>query len=175
MTMIQPAVQLNSPIAEPLVGGRVLHLIDIENLAGGPGFSQQDAATIQLAYGQVAPRGRVDQVVLATSHHAAPAAWFGWPATARRLVRSGSDGADLALLDVLEHESITNRFEHVVIASGDGIFSFEAARLQAAGVDVTVVTRRGVLSRQLRLAVHDVRYIDPVPSRPLPALVRRIA
>jgi hypothetical protein len=146
-----------NPVAET----RVLHLVDVENLAGAADFSQIDAARIHQAYAQVAPRGAIDQVVLATSHHAALPAWRAWPESARRLVRSGPNGADLALLQVLECESVASRFAHVVVGSGDGIFAFEAARLQAAGIRVTVVTRRGALSRRLRFAVRDVRYIDP--------------
>jgi hypothetical protein len=106
--------------------------------------------------------GVVDQIVLATSHHAAAPAWFSWPATARRLVRSGQNGADLALLHVLACESVAARFDRVVIGSGDGIFAYEAARLQAVGVAVTVVTLHGALSRQLGFAVRDVRYLEPI-------------
>jgi hypothetical protein len=142
--------------------GRVLHLIDLENLVGSADFSREEAARVHRGYVQVAPSGAVDQMVLATSHHAAASAWFGWPATARRLVRSGQDGADLALLHVLASESVATRFDRVVIGSGDGIFAYEAARLQAAGVAVTVVTLHGALARQLGFAVRDVRYLKPI-------------
>jgi hypothetical protein len=145
---------------EPVLEGRVLHLVDLENLAGCADFSIHEAARLYRAYARSAPHGRVDQVVLATSHYAALQAWFGWPASTRRLVRSGRHGADLALLEVLERESVESRFEHVVLGSGDGVFAFKAAGLQAAGLGVTVVARQGALSRQLRLAARDVRYID---------------
>jgi hypothetical protein len=147
--------------------GRVLHLIDLENLVGSADFSREEAARVHRGYVQVAPSGTVDQMILATSHHAAPSAWFGWPATARRLVRSGQNGADLALLHVLGCESVATRFDGVVIASGDGIFAYEAARLHAAGVAVTVVTLHGALSRQLGFAVRDVRYFEPIDVAPI--------
>jgi hypothetical protein len=155
--------------------GRILHLIDLENLVGSVDFCQEEAACVHRGYVQVAPSGAVDQVVLATSHHAAAAAWFGWPATARRLVRSGQNGADLALLQVLVGESVATRFNQVVIVSGDGIFAYEAARLQAAGVGVTVVTGRGALSRQLGFAVGDVRYLEPIEVAPVVPLRLRNA
>jgi hypothetical protein len=148
----------------PLVAGRVLHVIDVENLLGGPNFSEEEALRVRRAYEAIAPAGAFDQVILATSHHAALPAWFAWPPAARRLVRSGKDGADLALVAVLENERIENRYEHVVIGSGDGIFAFPAARLQAARCNVTVVARAGALSRQLRFAVNDVRLIDELLS-----------
>lgn len=150
--------------------GRVLHLIDLENLVGSADFSREEAARVHRGYVQVAPSGTIDQMVLATSHHAAASAWFGWPATARRLVRSGENGADLALLHVLACESVATRFDRVVIGSGDGIFAYEAARLQAAGVVVTVVTLHGALSRQLGFAVRDVRYFEPSEVAPVIAL-----
>lgn len=150
--------------------GRVLHLIDLENLVGSADFSGEEAARVHRGYVQVAPSGAVDQMVLATSHHAAARAWFGWPATVRRLVRSGQNGADLALLHVLACESVATRFDRVVIGSGDGIFAYEAARLQAAGVAVTVVSICGALSRQLEFAVRDVRYLEPIKVAPVIAL-----
>jgi hypothetical protein len=140
--------------------GRILHLLDLENLLGTAEFSIEEATQAHAAYERLAPSGSVNQLVLATSHYAAPAAWFGFPPSTRRLVRSGADGADLALLDVLERESVVERYERVVIASGDGIFAFPAAALQAAGCEVTVVTRRDALSRRLQLAVRDVRFLD---------------
>jgi hypothetical protein len=139
---------------------RVLHLIDVENIVGSASFSRELAGAARLAYDDAAPAGAVNIIVIATSHHAAPEAWFAWPETARRLVRSGRDGADLALIDVISMERIAQRFDQVVIGSGDRIFAFPAARIQAAGCPVTVVTRRESLSRELRLAVRDVRYLE---------------
>lgn len=82
--------------------------------------------------------------------------------TARRLVRSGENGADLALLQVLEQESVAERYDRVVLGSGDGIFAYAAAGLQAVGVDVTVVSRSDALSRRLGFAVRDVRSMDGI-------------
>jgi hypothetical protein len=139
---------------------RILHLVDVENLTGGADFTQVEAAAVRQGYEAVAPTGIGDQVIIATSHHAAAAAWFAWPAEARRLVRSGTDGADLVLIAVLALERVEARFDRVVIGSGDGIFAFPAARLQAAGCQVTVITRGEALSLQLRLAVRDIRLIE---------------
>src|SRR5437763_908978 len=80
---------------------RIMHLVDTENLMGSPTFSAAYAREIRRAYAAIAPAGAVDMTVLATSHFAAAQAWMAWPSAARRLVRSGADGADLALLDVI--------------------------------------------------------------------------
>lgn len=143
---------------------RGLHLVDAENLAGSASVTPVEAAAVEHAFVSVASVGTLDQVVVATSHHAAIATWFAWPQTARRLIQSGPDGADLALLAVIDHERIADRFCRVTIGSGDGIFAPAAALLQSMGCEVTVVTRRDALSRQLQLAVCDVRFIDLPPA-----------
>jgi hypothetical protein len=161
-------------IAEPLTQCRVpetsfashevrsLHLVDIENLVGSTLLTEADVLATATTYAAVAAIARHDLVVLASSHFTAPAAWFGWP-NARRVLQSGPDGADLALIRVIDTENVAVRFDRVVIASGDGMFAEPAARLQAAGVSVTVVARPTSLSRHLRFAVRDVRYLTLEP------------
>jgi hypothetical protein len=138
---------------------RRLHLVDIENLAGSarPTLGQVRQAlglyTAGLAF------GAMDQVEVASSHLTLLNAALGWP-HARYRVRSGPDGADLALLDVLRHENIADRFTHVAIGSGDHLFAEQAARLAARGVWVTVVSRRRSLSPRLALAAREVIFLD---------------
>ena len=142
------------------IQGRILHLIDVENIVGRSDFSTAEAAVARASYETVAPTGTVDQLIVATSHHTAPATWRAWPANVRRLLRSGPNGADLAILEVIEREAVASRFDHVVIGSGDGIFAEAAAVLQQRGSGITVVTRRLALSRKLAFAVRDVRFVD---------------
>jgi hypothetical protein len=67
------------------------------------------------------------------------------------LARYEPDGADLALLDVLQHEDVAERFTHVVIGSGDHLFAEEAACLAAQQVCVTVVRRcRSLPGKRMR-------------------------
>jgi hypothetical protein len=142
------------------VPGRSLHLVDVENLLGGTRFTKADVEALALLYRATAGAASDDLVVVASSHHTALPVWLGW-GNARRLVRSGADGADLALLEVIEKENVAVRFERVVIGSGDGIFAFSAAALQGAGVAVTIVSQRESLSNQLRLAARDIRLLPP--------------
>ena len=159
------------PASPPSV--RSIHLIDIENLIGGTDFSEGEVADVAAHYKALAGVGEGDLVVVASSHHTAQAAWFGWP-DARRLVRSGVDGADMALIEVIERENLAMRFGRVVIASGDGIFAVPAAKLQEREVEVTVVSRRSFLSSQLRLASRDVRILDSEPDLG-PVIASRVA
>jgi hypothetical protein len=138
---------------------RAMHLIDIENLTGSALPSLADAAHVRAIYRKHVGVGPSDHVVVACSHLAFENAGYGW-SDARHLVRSGSDGADSELLDVLYLENVAVRFDHVVIGSGDGIFAAAAAHLASRGCHVRVVSRHGHLSTRLRLAAHEVIYLD---------------
>lgn len=139
---------------------RTLHVVDIENLVGTGLPSLGQVSEIQGRYVACLGFGADDQVVMAASHLGLLNAALGWP-HARYRVRSGRDGADLELLDVLLHENIAARFTHVAIGSGDGVFGKAAAALAARGVWVTVVSRRESLAPGLARAARDVIYLDP--------------
>jgi hypothetical protein len=138
---------------------RRLHLVDIENLAGAARPSLGQVRQAQGLYAGCLGFGAMDQVEVASSHLTLLNAALGWPC-ARYRVRSGPDGADLELLDVLRYENIAGRFTHVAIGSGDHLFAGEAVRLAARGVWVTVVSRRRSLSPRLALAAPEVIFLD---------------
>jgi NYN domain len=138
---------------------RRLHLIDIENLAGEPRPGLTQVCQARRLYAACLAFGAMDQVEVASSHLTLLNAALGWPHAHYR-VRSGPDGADLELLDVLRHENVANRFTHVAIGSGDHLFAEAAAHLSAKGVWVTVVSRRDHLSRRLHMAAREVIFLD---------------
>jgi hypothetical protein len=155
----------------PAYPARTLHLIDIENLAGTGRPDRRQVRALYSMYRLRVGLGAMDQVVVACSELAISTAGYCWPG-ARCLVRSGPDGADLELLAVIEQERVAERFGHVAIASGDGIFATAAAGLAAAGCQVTVVSRRAGLSKRLALAASSrVIYIDA----PRPAVSASVA
>lgn len=122
-----------------------------------PTLEQVEACAAR--YEQVTEPGDADLLVVGCNHGAAAAVRFGWP-NARLVQRSGPDGADLALIEVVEHERVAERFDSVVIGSGDGIFTESAAHLGAHGVRVTAVSTRRALSRRLALAAAEVVPFD---------------
>ena len=138
---------------------RRLHLVDIENLAGDSLPSLSQVRQAQSLYADCLNFGVMDQVEVASSHLTLLNAALGWPHAHYR-ARSGPDGADLALLDVLWHENVAGRFTHVAIGSGDHLFAEQAAHLAAQGIWVTVVSRRRSLSPRLALAAREVIYLD---------------
>jgi hypothetical protein len=145
---------------------RRLHLVDIENLAGHPRPSLGQIRQALSLYTGCLALGPMDQVEVASSHLTLLNAALGWPRAHYR-VRSGPDGADLALLDVLRHENIATRFTHVAIGSGDHLFADQAAHLAAQGVWVTVVTRQRSLSPRLALAAREVVFLDTLAEAAL--------
>lgn len=145
-------------------GSRRLVLIDIENVVGGLVCDEKCAACARLTIHCAVGAHPMDQVVVATCHKGYEHVAWSWP-KARRLVRSGKDGADLALLDVLR-EDVASRFAHVVLVSGDGIFADAVRDLGSRGTRVSVVSRRTHLSNRLRLAASDVVLLDEATLAP---------
>ncbi|GAB7193458.1 hypothetical protein NUM3379_41680 [Kineococcus sp. NUM-3379] len=135
--------------------GRELHCLDVENLLGGPFFTRADVEALRGRWLREVAGDRDVLVTLATSSAAGLlAAGTAWPG-ARLVWLPGRDGADRALLEVLE-EDVAARFERVVVGSGDGAFTASAARLAEAGCEVAVVGPRGGVAGSLRLAAHSV-------------------
>lgn len=141
--------------------GRRLVAVDIENVVGGACLVRTQAEWVRRTVSEVIGFRTFDQIVVGTSHIGLIEVGDGWPHI-RYVVRSGQDGADLALLDVFT-ENIAMRFSEVVLVSGDGIFTEMVSDLAAQGVHCTVVSHEEGLSRRLRLAATEVRFF---PGRP---------
>jgi hypothetical protein len=133
-------------------------MIDIENLAATPSPTVPEVRAVKEALGQIVPGLDKVQRIVACSHHAAAVVAFEFPG-ARHLWRSGRNGADLALMHVLENEHVDERYGSVIVCSGDGIFAEAAAWLAGKGVDVTVISLQGHLGARLQLAACHVQYL----------------
>jgi hypothetical protein len=145
---------------------RAVHLVDAENLLGTAAPRSADVRQLAARYAGVVGFGPMDQVVIACSHLAFKTIGFCWPGP-QYLLRSGPDGADLALLAVLQYDHIAARFPRVVIASGDHIFAHAVTELVTSGCRVTIAARRGHLSQALELAAsHRIIYLDPPADSP---------
>jgi hypothetical protein len=147
---------------------RRLVVVDVENAVGGPNIERDQIVWTKQALIDLVGLQASDHVVAACSHVGAVEVGVSW-SSARQLVRSGPNGADLALLDVLIQESIASRFTEMVLVSGDGIFADIVAELAAQGVHTTVVAHNRGLSRRLRLAAGTVVYL-PAELPPTPAV-----
>lgn len=136
----------------PRTHPRTLYLVDLENVAGASEICYRDVATAQRRIQAAIPAGDGDQTVIAASHHNG-AACLGWKGPVLRKWRSGPNGADLALLEHVEDIAWTaDRFDRVVIASGDQAFALTVRALKNAGIDVVVVRPDLGMSKALHRA-----------------------
>lgn len=154
--------------------GRVLHLVDVENLCGGSHVSDESVGFAMQDYWGAVALDPLDHVIIACSpqlaipvHDAAP--------EARILVGRGFDGADRELIGAADTSDIARRFDRVVIASGDHIFTTLAASLRLAGVGVTVVSRESSLSASLARAAQTVVCMSDLPEPIGEAALRKVA
>jgi hypothetical protein len=168
----RPAVLYGAGTTPGLVPvARAVHLVDAENLLGTPAPSPAQVRHLISRYAARVGFGPMDQVIIACSHLAFQTIGFCWPGP-QYLLRSGLDGADLALLAVLDTSHIAARFADVVIGSGDHIFAPAVTGLTTAGCWVTVATRRDRLSASLaRAASPRLIYLNP-PRHIPPASTR---
>lgn len=137
---------------------RSLHVIDVENEFGTASPTRTTVQTVAAAYLETSNWRAGDLTIIGSSRHCWVRAAFDWPTGVRWILRDGADGGELALIDALAHEPLW-AIDRVIIASGDWLFAEPAARLAGLGVRVEVVCRAGALSRRLRMAVHEVRYL----------------
>lgn len=149
--------------------GRRLHVVDVENLLGTGRPLPAQLAWGARTYRRLTDVGPDDLVVVASSPFLGVEVGRCW-ASCRLVVGHGPDGADHALLRVLTDERVDRRFPEVIVASGDGIFTDQVARLQHHHVEVTVVSRATALARRLRLAASSLIEFPPTTPADITAL-----
>jgi len=132
--------------------------VDIENVVGGAVLDSTSARDAWRIIADVIALENDEQVVVGVGPSSLLAAGLSRP-TARLVLGRGLSGADLALVDVLRSERIAERFDEVLIVSGDGVFSDVSAALARSGVYVTVVAREDSLSARLKLAARSIVYL----------------
>jgi hypothetical protein len=126
---------------------RDLLLIDLENLIGGSVATEEDVR-LAIALTTAVAHSTHHLTVIATGPKLFAATAWSWPPSARRLL----NGADKALLDVLNNEAVDQRFDRLVLASGDAIFADSVAGLASKGLPTAVLARPSALSNKLRFA-----------------------
>jgi hypothetical protein len=138
------------PKATHAPAGRTLHLVDLENLMGGPMRGVEMLMEAVLQYQAAAHVATLDHAIIAVNPALALHAGLAWP-SARLLSAPGENGADLALVaQVADRNWVAARYDRLVIGSGDGIFASEVAAFRALGVASGVVSQKCRLSRELR-------------------------
>ena len=151
---------LRTKLRQAAGGPRRLVVVDIENVVGGGVATLEEAAWAMRQIERTVGFDAQDQVLIGVSHFGLVAAGIAWEDSHPRLVvRSGADGADLALLEVLEHEHVADRYDELVLVSGDGIFADVVVRLQVDGLRIRVAAHRDGIARRLAAAAAEVTYL----------------
>ena len=146
--------------------GRGLHLVDLENLAGWAVVDPAALASLARRLHRLARVRTGDHVVVATNPAQLMASAPAFPG-ARLLVGRGRDGADRALLSAAHAAEVAERYDRLVVMSGDHAFAPLAEEVRRLGRTVRVVAHGESLSARLRDAASEV-----VPVTPRPALRR---
>ena len=103
-----------------------------------------------------------DHVIVGANPKLGVVAKTSWPA-ARLVVRHGSNGADIALLEeVRDVEFIASRYDQIVVGSGDGVFEAMVRVYKAYGLPVGVVSRQRSLSYVLGATASFVRLLPDI-------------
>ena len=134
---------------------RSLHLIDLENLCGSGLPPTSLIETVWRTYRYGVPTSPEDHYVVGSSHLFASRAWFVLPYQGiQRRARSGKDGGELAILAEVDLDHAASRFDRLVIASGDGMFTETAKAAREHGLHVHQVSGLGSCSRALAATAH---------------------
>lgn len=144
------------------IPARRLILIDVENLLGcAPHVA--DSALFSIAVESMLERLHFDAmhdlVTVGVGLKAVRFA-FGLRVPHRLVVKDGRDGADRALVEAAaDHDFIAQRFDEVVIGSGDHEFIETVVQMKARRVRVTVAARDEGLNCTLAHIADDVTYV----------------
>jgi len=139
---------------------RTVIFVDIENMAGEPLPTCDQVKEVIAQLESVIQGFATSQVIVAASHKAMKTVAFEF-STAVRRQRSGPDGADDALLEEMSDLRVMLRYDRIVVCSGDGKFAEAVAWLGGLGLETTVVSLPGHLSKKLQLAAHHVVLLAP--------------
>lgn len=145
---------------------RTLHLIDLENLAGAAHASAEALRNAGTAYHRIITIADSDHVWVACNPRVALHSRAAFPGS-RMLVGHGHNGADKALLDAFHNDDVVAKYDLLVIASGDGIFTGIAAEFRLTGRDVVVTARPGAIANRLRRVATIIKpfSLPPEPSK----------
>lgn len=146
---------------------RTLHLVDIENLAGGPEATGDEIVDVFDRYLDVSAWRAGDLLYVAANPWLAQE--FAWrlPVECSVHTAHGRDGADLALLAHAAPEFVGRRAGRLVIGSGDHVFIARALQARALGVGVVVVARGDAVHGGWR--AHNFPVLDLARGRSLRA------
>jgi len=153
--------QMNNKTLTSIRTSRTMHLIDIENLCMAPNPTLKQVIEARRSYLELMQPGDNDQfLVTVSSRNNLEAVAFGWTGATLKC-REGHDGADILLAEAILEGQLEQRFEQVVIASGDGGLAPFVAQLTKSLNNVVVVSQPTAIAMSMRLVGATVQYLKP--------------
>jgi hypothetical protein len=131
--------------------GRRLVVVEIESIAEGAVRTTPLASWAKHQVAGVIALKQGEQVVVGATHRSILPVRMMWPEP-RIVTGSRAEDVQNEILQVLQDEQIAERFDELVLASGNGVYAEAIASLAASGVEVTVVAWPENLSKRLRMA-----------------------
>ena len=117
--------------------------MDVQNIAGRGVFTDQESLNVRSIIRMIVPAREHDQTLVATGPDTFIQVGLTWP-DAKPLVGYGVNGADYALQErIRDTRWVTDRFDHLYLASGDHEFIAEIAAFASIGFPVTLIGREG--------------------------------
>ncbi len=152
---------MNKKTLSSIRKARTMHLIDIENLCMASNPTLEQVIEARRTYMKMMMPGENDQfLVTVSSKTNLAAAAFGWVG-AEVKCREGHDGADILLAKAILEDHLAERFDKVVLASGDGGLAPFVQHLTKALKNVVVVSRPKSTAFALRVSGAKIRYVRP--------------
>jgi hypothetical protein len=131
--------------------GRRLVAVEIENIAEGAVRTTALASWARRQVEGAIALKQGEQVIIGATHRSVLPVRMVWP-EARIVTGLRVEDVHGELLEVLQGERIGERFDELVLASGNGVYTEAIASLAASGVEVTVLAWPESLSKRLRMA-----------------------
>jgi hypothetical protein len=138
------------------LAGRALHLVDLENLVGDPDAGCEAVDAVLDAYVAGAALGDDDLVAVAVNHRMYRRACFSLDRGWEIKLASGPDACDHVLIAEAPVDWVADRFDRLVIGSGDHIFVDLVQGVRRQAVPVWVVAQPRSLARRLAAAASRV-------------------
>ncbi len=118
-------------------------------------------AEARRTYLELVQPGENDQFLVAvSSRHNLAAAAFGWAGAVLKC-REGHDGADCLLAEAMLDGRLEDRFDKIVVASGDGGLAPFVQKMTKLLKNVLVVSQPTAIAFAMRMTGANVQYLKP--------------
>lgn len=147
------------PLKKRALRGRRIVVVEIESITEGAVRTVSLASWAKRQVAEAIALKEGEQVIVGATHRSVLAVQMVWPQS-RIITGPSPEDVQDEILQVLREERIPERFDELVLASGNGVYAQAVASLGASSVEVTAVAWPENLSKRLRMAVAHVAPLE---------------